>query len=158
MPNFNSLSDLAKYIGSPAGQQKVFGQKDVQQALREASKLLKDIMYEELQAYYASYTPTVYERTYELLNSLRISPLTKVGNEMYIEVYFDREAATHPSIFGGDDAYVAKLLNDGWAWKNNPGIHHLSYYEGFHFVERSLERFSTENRWGFRISKKDVKR
>lgn len=158
MPNFNSLSELAKYIGSPAGQQTVFGQKDVRKALREAAVLLEKIMHEELEAYYASYSPTVYERTYGLLNSLRISPITQVGNELYISVYFDRDAATHPSIFGGESGYVAQLLNEGWKWNNDIGINHLSHYSGFHFVEKSIEQFNSQNRWGFKISKNSVKK
>ncbi|QWU14443.1 hypothetical protein SAMN04487895_101755 [Paenibacillus sophorae] len=159
MPQFNNLSELEKYLNTGKGQQTVFGQRDVRKALNEAAKLLEKIMHEELEAYYASYTPVDggYERTYGLLNSLRISPITQVGNELHINVYFDRESATHPSIFGGEDGYVAKLINDGWSWSNTSvNIYHLSHYEGFHFVEKALQRFSSENKWGFRISKNNV--
>ncbi|KAA9007390.1 hypothetical protein F4V43_02565 [Paenibacillus spiritus] len=157
MKSFNSLSELQKYIGTSQGQQTVMGDKEVRRSLNEAAQLLEKLLYEQLQAYYDSYTPTVYERTYGLLNSLRISPITQVGNELQINVYFDRSMATHPSIFDGEDGYVAKLLNDGWQWRKNPAnIYRLSRYEGFHFIEKAIDEFNSRNRWGFKISKNDV--
>ncbi|QSF43266.1 hypothetical protein [Paenibacillus tianjinensis] len=154
MRNFNNLNDLSKYIGSPAGQQTVMGKKNIKNALREAAILLEKIMYEQLQDYYASYTTVIYERTYGLLNSLRISPIKQVGNELQIMVYFDNESATHPSILGGDPGYTADIINDGWAWKDQSvDIYRFSRYDGFHFVEKSIDIFNTRNKWGFKISK-----
>ncbi|MNH66529.1 hypothetical protein D3C73_185620 [compost metagenome] len=148
-----SLKELSDYIKSNAGQQAVFGSKQIQKSLNDAAKLLKDIMQEELQNYYDSYTPTVYERTYGLLNSLRISPLNRIGNQMQIKVYFDIDAATHESIFGGEPGYAAMLLNEGWSWHDKPGPYRLAHYEGFRFVEKSIERFVAMNKWGFRVAK-----
>lgn len=156
MKTFNGLYELSKHLNTPNGQQTVFGQANVKKALREVARLLEKIMHRKLQDYYASYTPIVYERTYNLMNSLRISPIEQIGSFLTINVYFDREAATHPSIFGGENGYVANLINDGWKWNHDIGINHLSHYEGFHFVEKSIDEFNSRNRWGFTISKNSV--
>jgi hypothetical protein len=156
MKTFNSLSELSKHLNTSNGQQAVFGQKDVRKALREAASLLEKIMHDKLQEYYNSYSPVIYERTYNLLNSLRISPIEQSGNMLMISVYFDRDSATHPSIFGGEEGYVANLINEGWKWNHDIGINHLSHYEGFHFIEKSIDEFNSRNKWGFVISKNSV--
>jgi hypothetical protein len=160
MKQFSTLSELKNHIGSSQGQHRVFGTNKIKYTLKEAANLLYKIMFEELQAYYDSYTPVEggYTRTYNLLNSLRISPIIQEGNTLKISVYFDRDAATHSSLFGVEAGYVANLINEGWKWNKDIGINHLSYYEGFHFVEKSILRFNAINKWGFKISKNSVKK
>ncbi|WP_342421913.1 hypothetical protein [Paenibacillus sp. FSL E2-0178] len=148
----NNLNELAKQISSPTGKQMVFGQENIRKALREATSLFEKILKEEVQAYYDSYKPVNYERTYGMRDSLRVSPITMVGNELQISIYFDRAQSTHPSIFGGEPGYPAGLINDGWAWgSQSVNIYRLSRYEGFHFVEKAMARFESQNRWGFRV-------
>ncbi|MEK4008333.1 hypothetical protein [Paenibacillus sp. FSL H3-0333] len=148
----NSLNELSNHINSPSGQKLVFSQSNIKKTLREAALLLEKILKEEVQAYYDSYEPVIYERTYGMRDSLRVSPISMVGNEMQISIYFDRTQSTHPSIFGGEPGYAAELINDGWAWGNQSvNIYRLSRYEGFHFIEKAIDRFESQNRWGLKI-------
>lgn len=147
------MKDLAKFLNSPQGTAQVVGHQNIKHALKEAADLLYKLLHKQLQSYYNSYEPKVYQRTYGLLNSLRISPITHSGNQFSISVYFDKGSATHPSIFGGEEGFTPILLNEGWEWNNNIGIHRLSYYEGFHFVEHAIAEFNKVNKWGFKISK-----
>ncbi|MCI1763635.1 hypothetical protein [Heyndrickxia oleronia] len=156
MATFKNLNDLAKYLSSQKGTQAITGSNNMMIALKEAADLLYKLLHKQLQAYYDSYTPVDpggYTRTFGLLNSLRISPITQNGNELSISVYFDQDSATHPSLFGGDAGFTPILINEGWEWNNNIGIHHLSYYEGFHFVEKAINEFNAKNKWGFKITK-----
>lgn len=120
---------------------------------KEANKLYACI-YEEIQNYYLSYQPKVWEeyRTYGLLNSLRIEPIKQFGNQLSIRIYFDESMATHPSIFGGESGFTPLLINYGWKWSNDPGIYHLSNYEGYHFVEKGIQKYINSSPLNIKIN------
>lgn len=150
----NNLNDLARYIGSPHGTTQVIKNSyEISKALKEAADLLSKILQRKVQDYYDSYKPVEYQRTYQFLNSIRISPVKHDGDKLHIEVYFDKNMATHPSIFGGESGFVPILLNEGWTWNKKTGPYRLAFYEGFHFIEKAIEEFNKINRWGFVISK-----
>ncbi|MNW59256.1 hypothetical protein D3C74_371640 [compost metagenome] len=150
---FKNISELTKHINSGTENKDLVNIQKVKSSLNEAARLMEKLLYKELQAYYDSYDPVVYERTFGLLNSLRVSPIVQRGNELVISVYFDRDSATHPSIFGGANGYTAILINDGWEWDNNIGIHRLSYFSGAHFIEKAIAEFNKVNKWGFKVSR-----
>lgn len=152
MPKVTSMGDLAKLISSQQGAALVATNQQVKRNLEEAANLLKSLLQQKLQDYYDSYEPLVYERTYALLNSLRVDAVQQKGALLSIKVYFD-DSATHPSLFGGEAGFTPTLINEGWSWSNGMNIYHLSHYEGFHFVERALEAFDEQNRWGFKVTK-----
>lgn len=154
MATFNNINDLVKYVQSKQGATNlVLSNESIKKSLKDAADMLYKIMHRQLESYYSSYTPIVYHRTYNLLNSLRISPIKQTGKSLSISVYFDGDSATHPSLFGGEDGFVPILLNEGWQWKNDIGVYHLSNYEGFHFIENSIDEFNKINKWGFKITK-----
>jgi hypothetical protein len=152
MEEFSNIDDLANFIASSFGFSNVMGTGDIKIALHEAGELLKDCIQIYIDDFYLSYKPVEYIRTYDFQKSLRVSPVTTDGFTYSIEVYFDERQATHPSIFNGGDGYLPFLLNDGWQWHNDKTfIYRLSYYDGFNFVEKGIDRFNTMNKWGFNI-------
>lgn len=157
---FKSISDMMKYYNSPKSQADLIDDTKIKTSLAEASKLLERILREKVQEYYDSYEPIKYKRTYDFLNSIKISPIVREGNTYTFSVYFDQDIATHPSYFNGEDGYVPILLNEGFSWKEEnqpvPPIHHLSYYEGFHFVEDAIKDFNKQNKWGLTLRKEAV--
>ncbi len=155
MPTFKNLKELEKYINNQNNGTKLnnFTGGQLVKILEKEGNRLKDYLEDEIQNYYNSYSPTVYQRTYNFLNSVRITPVLQEGNQLTIKIYFDENMATHDSIFGGEDGYVPILLEYGWQWKNGMKIEHLSTYEGFHFVDKAIERYNSNNPYKFKIVK-----
>lgn len=96
------------------------------------------LIQKHLSFYYISYLPKVYQETNNLQRSLRI----KRTNDGF-EIYFEPSLAYHPSIMPTKypKAFVPTLIDSGWDWGKNPRIHHFTYYEGYHFIEKAVEEF-----------------
>lgn len=61
---------------------------DVKYQLRIIAKQIKEDIKDYINDYiYKEYTPTVYQRTYELLNSCKVTPVRKIDGEWYVEIY-----------------------------------------------------------------------
>lgn len=73
---------------------------------------------------YDSYSPKIYHRTYDLLNSITSGDLRVTTNSIEFKVYFDPEKMRHTSLYGSSKLGVAKgayvdiadWLNDGFSW------------------------------------------
>lgn len=110
---------------------------------RHASYLADCIMY-ELDKVYDSYTPKVYERSYDLYNSLQIGDVSASirsnGASLSIELTFD-EGAFHRG-FDGKWVNTAILINEGFEtsgkFKNVP---YLGYRDATHFIEKGIQRY-----------------
>lgn len=78
---------------------------------------------------YQTYSPKVYERTMDLLNSTRLTPVRKEGNKYYITIYISNELHSSPS------------------WYDNPivGIHKGDYAPLSSIIE-AFERGLTRER------------
>lgn len=157
MPTFSNLKDLEKYVNNQNNSSKlnILTSGQLMKVLEREGERLKGYLEEEVQNYYNSYSPTVYTRTYNFLNSVRITPVFQEGNNLTVKIYFDEGMATHDSIFGGEDGYVPTLLEYGWQVKSDkvPNYYHLKYYEGFHFVDKAIEKYNRGNPNGFKIVK-----
>lgn len=114
----------------------------VQQAIKEKTqkggewnKLLEqdaNTLYElikiEIIKYYGSYTPKKYNRTYDMLNSLRI----KVSGDGF-HIYFEPNLSYHPT------AFVPTLMDAGWYY--SAAVHRFTYWEGDAFIERAIANY-----------------
>lgn len=82
MPTFKDLNSLFRYIN-----------KNIATSLREVAleveQIIKDYIMKEL---YNSYSPTSYTRTYDFVNSLRVSKVIPDGNGYSVQLYFDTDA------------------------------------------------------------------
>lgn len=147
---FKNINDLAKFIDSQEGQGVFLGQNEkiLLKNLHEAGQLLERLLQDEIDAYYKSYDPVQYVRTYDFQNSLRLSNPIKSGmNEWSIEVYFDGQLADH------DGAYVPTLIDEGWDNRSKTGkdIPRFTHYEGYNYIKRAVDKFNSINKFGLQV-------
>lgn len=137
--------------------------KTVKETLEEAVDYLYECMDNQLLAFYASYTPRKYQRTFDLLDSLYAENFFEarvVGTRIELAVSFRDSMAYHRNLFDDHNSFVPLLVNFGW---HSIGLEamigkvpHLTYYDGFHMVERAIIQFNQQNPFGIRISPDDV--
>lgn len=119
----------------------------VQNELKKHARILANCIMEELNKVYSGYSPKVYERTYDLYNSVEIDDALKVevgtkGTTLSMRVYFD-DGAIHSSLYG-NNVNMAELLNNGWTVKKDvwfKDIYHFGYYEGSHYIEKAIQKY-----------------
>ena len=126
--------------------------KDLRAVLLDEAEKLKKLIQKYIDAYYSSYSPSLYTRTYDFQNSLRIETVKQEGTMLSVKIYFDPTLATHPSVFGQEDGFVPILINDGWQWKNGKTEpYRFARYEGYQFVEKAIDEYNKNNDYGFTI-------
>lgn len=117
----------------------------VEKELKHHAAILANCIMEELDAVYDSYTSKVYERSYELYNSLYIDDGVKIdisssGKGLSIGLHFD-DGAIHKNFFG-EDSNTAILLNEGWQTHGSfSNVPYLGYRSGTHFIEKGIEKY-----------------
>lgn len=129
----------------------------VQNELKQHARILANCIMEELNKVYSGYLPKVYERTYDLYNSVEIDDVLKVevgtkGTTLSMRVYFN-DGAIHSSLYG-NNVNMAELLNNGWTVKKDvwfKEIYHFGYYEGSHFIEKAIQKYRSRVRNPFEI-------
>lgn len=127
----------------------------VESELRKHCRILADCITEELDAVYSSYSPKVYQRSYDLYNSVSIDDVVKIqfgakGTTLSMSVYFD-DGAIHEGIMG-DSANVAVLFNEGW--KTNGSFADIPYFgfrEGTNFISKGIEKYKSRVNKPFNI-------
>jgi len=152
MPEFRSLEELANYFNK--NQQNVLSNQNTLVVLEEETQKLAQYIEEEIQNYLSSYVPTVYERTGNWLNSVKISPIVQEGEYLTAIITFDERLANHPSLFNGEEGYVPWLMEVGWHWSMDKPhrTYRLSDFEGIQYIRRAVERFNSENKYGIKVS------
>jgi hypothetical protein len=155
--NIKSLEELKKFAGgSPTNQ--AYLTSNIKRVLWDSVWKLKRILQRQIEAYYDSYDPKYYKRTYMFQRSLRTEEIIANGNEIAVRIYFDEKYATHPSVVynrgkKGEDGFVPILLNYGWRWRKNSDLYyHFSTYEGFNFVEKAVNEFNTQKHGHIKIT------
>ena len=140
------MSNLAKKLKKlDVSKLKMKNGNTVKEELKRHASILADCIMEELDSVYDSYTPKVYQRSYDLYNSLYIDNVVKIdistsGVGLSIGIHFD-EGAIHKG-FSGEDANTAVLLNEGWQTHGSfSNVPYLGYREGTHFIEQGIEKY-----------------
>ncbi len=126
-----------------------------QQMKYEADRFLK-ILQEEIDNWYRSYTPTVYQRTYAMRNSVYAEDLVDIdssGTQLTIKINYTDEAM-HQSLWGDGEVDTLLLMNNGYRVKSgwHKDIPYFGYREGGHFLEKAVERFNKDNYFGIEIN------
>lgn len=127
----------------------------------EADRFLK-ILQEEIDAWYFSYTPMIYNRTYNMRDSIRVDDVVRVypsKNQLVIDIVYSDDAF-HKSLWSDDVINSIELMNEGYKVKSgwHKDIENFGYREGGHFLEKAIARFNKNNPLGIDIKIKLLRR
>lgn len=125
-----------------------------QQMKYEAKRFLK-ILQEEIDEWYRSYSPVVYQRTYAMRDSLYAEDFVDIdssGTQLTVKLK-QTDEAMHKSLWGGGEVNALLLMNEGYQVKSgwHKDIPYFGYHEGGHFLEKAVERFKQDNYFDIEI-------
>ncbi len=125
-----------------------------EQFKKEADRFV-DILQEEIEAWYGSYSPNVYERTNGMKRSINAVDMVDAdinGMKLTVNINYS-DSAFHPSMFGGGDTNVLLLMNEGYSVSSgwHKDIPYFGYRAGGHFLESAVARFNAENYLGITV-------
>lgn len=122
--------------------------KTINEALKSEAQRLQQILIKHINAYYASYDPVQYSRTYQMRDSVKVETSVK---DMSIAVYFNQKAY-HPSLLGGNPGFTPVLIDSGWVWKNQSvPIYRFTAYEGYGFIQQAVDEFNRTTKYKFQV-------
>lgn len=123
------------------------------------AKRLYGLIQQEIDNYYKSYHPIIYNRTEGYRKSLYaedIANIKVVGNSLEIGVGFNESLATHENLFEGHYSFVPLLMERGWIAKRLEDkygvIERFTRFDGIKAVERAIEEFNRTNKYGIIIN------
>ena len=97
MATFNNLEDLMKIVENET-------KKAMEYTAREMQKRIRVLILEEIYSIH----PDVYDRLYQILNSVEVVPIQKQGNEWIIEVRFKNTPHSNVSWYDAEGAGIHK--------------------------------------------------
>ena len=126
----------------------------VEEFEKEAERFV-DILQEEIEAWYDSYSPTVYSRTGAMGQSINAADMVSAdisGLKLTVHINYSN-LAFHPSLFGGGNTNVLLLMNKGYSVSSgwHKDIPYFGYRPGGHFLENAVARFNAENYLGITV-------
>lgn len=123
--------------------------------LRYEQKRLLSLIQKHMSRWYASYTPTMYERTFGM-RSLYADEAIRVDidkNALTMTICFT-DAAYGQSLWNNERINKIELMNNGYAVKRDvwfKNIPNFGWREGGHFIEAAIDEFNKANYLGFKI-------
>lgn len=144
--------------------------KTIAEYLKEAVDCLYQCLQDEIDFYYDSYEPTMYERTYALRKSFRAEDIVDIrvkGKSFYLSVVstpdawqWNLPAVVDPVTYrtyklkrhktfapamvarGWDSVGLASLVGN---------IYYLTWFEGYDFISEAIDEFNKKNKWGVNV-------
>ncbi len=115
-----------------------------------------DILQEEIDIWYRSYTPVEYERTFKMCNCIYAEQYVTVdidASKLSIRIRFNKDAY-HKSLWGNEEVNALLLMNNGYETKSGwyKDIPYFGYREGGHFLEKAMARFNDTNEFGITVT------
>lgn len=88
----------------------------VEMTAQEAGNMIKQMLIDNLEDWYSTYTPEVYNRTYEVLNAIKVSSIEKSRYRYYVEIYFDLDeiSDSHQIMKTEYREAFPQIIEDGW--------------------------------------------
>ena len=149
---FKSLYDIEKYIQNNAASIALTSGKPIGDVMKSEAERLKKILVKHVGLHYTSWEPNSYERTFGLINSIRLETLKQSNNELSIRIYFDPSEATHPSVVkGGEPGFTPILIDQGYKDKSHK-TPHFQGYRGSRFIQSAIMEFQNTSPYGFNIT------
>lgn len=120
----------------------------------EAKRFLK-ILQDEIDKWYRAYSPTMYQRTYNMKSSVYAEDFVDIdssGMQLSIKVKYTDEAY-HQSLWSSDEVNTLLLMNYGYRVQSgwHKDIPYFGYREGGYFLESAVERFNRDNYFGIEV-------
>lgn len=156
MVKFKSLSQIAKFANTPAGQLELLKMKspEIEKLLIKASQELEGYLREGLQRYFDSYAPSgMYTRTGQTMRDIKLGlPIQTSPGVWSIGIEMN---SPHNSLFGGEDGNTLSLLNTGWkaeTLEDNIGeVEHFTRFKGTNYVQDAVNQFNNNNKYGMKV-------
>jgi len=161
MATFNSISDLGRYYKTSSGQTSLMGVAQVQTVLERQAKRLKDCIQKRINDYYSSYSPSVYNRTYGMQNSMYLDDnveVNAINGMLTIDLHLDDDGAYGTSLFGGGTVDKLGLMNYGWQTNGSfKDVYRFGNFDGAHFIEDGISDWKSGNTEGVYVISKPSK-
>lgn len=130
------------------------GRTIAQQMYYEARRFM-DILQEEIDIWYRSYSPIEYQRTYKMQHCIYAEDYISVDideNRLSILIRF-KDNAYHKSLWGNEEVNALLLMNNGFEAKSgwHKDIPYFGYREGGYFLEKAMKRFNDKNEFGITV-------
>jgi len=139
LPEFKFIKAMNEYIES----------KYIADFLAIVGKEAFEILYHEVEVnWYGRMTPTDYDRTMQLLHSITVSPVKKVGGEYQVKIYYDTDKiipmdgtseypwTRHKSIVDGESSAEALPFFIEYGNGDSP----IYQYKGSHPVQTTYQQ------------------
>lgn len=86
MPTYTNLNALIKDVQK----------KEIERVLNRVATDIMDLIQDYMQEFfYSKYTPTIYERTYQMLNAITKTKAVTSGNTTTVEIYLDTSGVSY---------------------------------------------------------------
>ncbi len=139
---FKSISEALAYLET-----------NVVFSLEQIGEEIKGVLRQHLMVdWYSAFTPTRYERTYQLIDSLSVKKAVKVGKGYQVEIFFDPDKITpipasqpgyfpaHMNITNGASSYNGMSYGELLPYWVEEGQHSsIRPYEGVHMVQNTKD-------------------
>lgn len=154
------LENLLKQVN--VGKLKMSNGMTYEQMLKSEMNRFWGILENNFQIAYYSYTPKVYKRTGQILNSflprdeIELNMINKTIQMRLIVM----DNAWHDSMFDDwEGANIIYLLNYGYNVSSgyHKNIENFGYREGYHFIEQSIAEFESSSKYGVKVNYKPPK-
>lgn len=87
----------------------------IQNCLKEIAKETEDYLRKFVEKnWYNAYSPTMYDRTYDLLNSITRTSVQTMGNSFNISIYFDTDKIKPDDRMGTLNLYLSDFWGTEW--------------------------------------------
>ena len=155
MPEFTSFKNLANYYSVNTGAL-LKSQPEILNIVKKEIMTLEMLLKEELQKYFNSYNPTVYERTGATMDSITVNEPYVEGDFICAEITFEEVQAYHPSVIGEDQefGYTPWLLELGWDIEDkvSPPRMMFTQHPGTMYIATAVSRYNRQNKYGIKVS------
>ncbi len=127
----------------------------IDEQLQKEAKRFKEILQRHINDWYASYSPSIYDRTYNMKNSIFVEDiidLNMTDNSLQITVKYS-DAVYHDSLFEDTEVNTLYLMDSGYKVINgyHKNIEYFGYRSTAQFLKAAANEFNRNNYFNIKI-------